>query len=120
MSVAFARYRLMSFVTGTTLLVLTAFLILHSADLALWERLRVLVTIVGVGHGVVLYPIYMVLCVHLALKARLGLGLVVLMLLAGFVPGLAFYMEHRVAKRIASRRGADGAPESLAPTTPGR
>jgi integral membrane protein len=104
MEKAFQRYRLMSFVTGTTLIVLCAFLLLHTVDLALWTHLKVLVTVVGIGHGVVLYPIYMVMCFQLALKARLHPGLVILMLLSGFVPGLAFYMEHRVARRLAGER----------------
>ncbi len=94
----------MSFVTGSTLIVLVIFLILHTVDLALWEHLKILVTIVGIGHGVVLYPIYLVMCFQFTLKARLHFGLLVLMLLAGFVPGLAFYMEHRVEVRTAALR----------------
>jgi len=97
---AFGRYRLMSFVTGTTLIILCVFLLLHGVDLTLWKQLKVLVTIVGIGHGVVLYPIYMVLCFQFALKARLHIGFVALMLLAGFVPGLAFYMEHKMERRL--------------------
>ena len=104
MEKAFQRYRLMSYVTGTTLIVLCVFLILHTVDLALWKHLLVIVTIVGIGHGVVLYPIYMVMCFQFALKARLHVGYVVLMLLAGFVPGLAFYMEHRVELRVFEGR----------------
>ena len=100
MEKAFERYRLMSFVTGTTLIILCLFLLLHTVDLTLWRDLKVLVTIVGIGHGVVLYPIYMVLCFQFALKARLHVGFVVLMLLAGFVPGLAFYMEHKMQRRV--------------------
>ena len=100
MEKAFERYRLMSFVTGTTLIILCLFLLLHTVDLTLWRDLKVLVTIVGIGHGVVLYPIYMVLCFQFALKARLHVGFVVLMLLAGFVPGLAFYMEHKMERRL--------------------
>ena len=65
--------------------------------------LQVLVTIVGIGHGVVLYPIYMVLCFQFAMKARLHVGFVILMLLAGFVPGLAFYMEHKMERRLFPR-----------------
>ncbi len=99
---AFRRYRALSYITGTTLLVLCVFLILHSADRALWQHLHLLVTVVGIGHGVVLYPIYMVMCFQffLAAKGRLHAGYLVLMLLAGFVPGLAFYMEARVARRL--------------------
>ena len=104
MEAAFRRYRTMSFVTGSTLIVLVIFLILHTVDLALWEHLKILVTIVGIGHGVVLYPIYLVMCFQFTLKARLHFGLLVLMLLAGFVPGLAFYMEPRVEVRTAALR----------------
>ncbi len=104
MEAAFRRYRAMSFVTGTTLILLTLFLILHSVDLSLWTHLKAVVTVVGIGHGVVLYPIYMIMCFQFALKARLHVGVLVLMLLAGFVPGLAFYMEHVVATRTAAQR----------------
>ena len=100
MEAAFRRYRFMSFVTGTTLIVLTIFLILHGVDVTLWRHLKILVTIVGIGHGVVLYPIYMVMCFQFALKARLHIGFVALMLLAGFVPLLAFYMERMMERRM--------------------
>jgi len=42
----------------------------------------------------------MVMCFEFALRVRLNLGLLVLMLAAGFVPGLAFYMEHRVQQKF--------------------
>ena len=90
----------MSYVTGTTLIILCLFLLLHSLDLTLWRHLKVLVTIVGISHGVVLYPIYMVLCFQFSLKAHLHIGYLVLMLLAGFVPGLAFYMERKMEHRL--------------------
>ena len=95
MEAAFRRYRLMSFVTGTTLLVLVVFLILHSVDLSLWTSMKPLVTVVGIGHGVVLYPIYLVMCFQFTLKARLPFGLLVLMLLSGFVPGLGAGTRYR-------------------------
>lgn len=97
---SFARYRFMSFVTGTTLSILCCFLILHTVDLTEWKHLQIVVTVFGVGHGVVLYPIYMVLCVQMAMKFRLHVGYVAVMLLAGFVPGLAFYMEHRMRLKL--------------------
>jgi integral membrane protein len=103
---AFQRYRVMSYVTGTTLLILCAFLLLHTVDLSLWTSLKVLVTVIGIGHGVVLYPIYMVMCFQFWLKSHVHAGFLVLMLLAGFVPGLAFYMEHRMRLRVLSRDGA--------------
>lgn len=100
MDQAFRRYRFMSFVTGTTLLTLCVTLILHGVDLKLWQDIKIFVDVVGIGHGVVLYPIYLVMSFQLALKARLNVGYIALMLLAGFVPGLAFYMEHRMRVKL--------------------
>ena len=97
---AFGRYRIMSFVTGTTLLILCCTLILHTVDLTFWKSIHLFVDVVGIGHGVVLYPIYLVMSFQLALKARLHLGYIALMMGAGFVPGLAFYMEHRVERKL--------------------
>jgi integral membrane protein len=97
---AFQRYRIMSFVTGSTLLILCVFLLLHTVDLTLWTHLKVLVAIIGIGHGVVLYPVYMVMCFQFWIKSRVHVALLVLMLLAGFVPGLAFYMERRMRLRL--------------------
>jgi integral membrane protein len=96
----FARYRIMSFVTGTTLLILCCTLILHSVDLSSWKHLHLFVAVVGIGHGVVLYPIYLVTSFQLALKARLHAGYLAMMLLSGFVPGLAFYTEHRMNLKL--------------------
>ena len=100
MDPAFRRYRLMSFVTGTTLLTLFVTLLLHAVDQSLWEHLQWFVKVVGVGHGVLLYPLYMVTCFQVVLKYRLNVGLLALMFLAGFVPGLAFYLEHRMRQRL--------------------
>jgi integral membrane protein len=97
---AFARYRTMSFITGTTLLILCVTLILHTVALSFWKSIHIFVDVVGIGHGIVLYPIYLVMSFQLALKARLHIGYVALMMFAGFVPGLAFYMEHRMRMKL--------------------
>jgi integral membrane protein len=89
----------MSFVTGTTLLILTGTLILHTVDYHAWKSIYWFVEVVGVGHGVVLYPIYFVTCFLFTLRARVPLLWLLLMVLAGFVPGLAFVMEHFVARK---------------------
>jgi len=34
------------------------------------------------------------------MKARLHIGYLAMMLLAGFIPGVAFYVEYRLAKRF--------------------
>ena len=98
----YRRYRLMSYVTGTTLLTLCATFVLHKVSPATWEHVSVLVRVVGIGHGVVLYPIYMVTCFWVVLKARLPLLLLAAMFLAGFVPGLAFYLEYVMRRRLVA------------------
>jgi len=90
----------MSFVTGTTLLILFATLLLHYVDLTAWNHIKWFVDIVGIGHGVVLYPIYMILCFNLVMKFRLSVLYLGLMLFAGFVPGLAFYLEYRMRLKL--------------------
>ena len=100
MDPVFKRYRIMSFVTGTTLLILFVTLSLQAIDHTLWEQIRVFRVVVGLGHGVILYPIYMITCFQMVLRYRLHLALLALMFFAGFVPGLAFYLEHRMRLKI--------------------
>ena len=107
MDVTFRRYRIMSFVTGTTLLTLFAFLLLHQVDLSVWKHLSILVRVDGIAHGIVMYPLYMIVSFQMVLKFRLPLVLLLLMLLAGFLPGVAFYLEHRVRLKLY--------PEGLGP-----
>ena len=96
MEIAFRRYRIMSFVTGTTLLTLFVALLLHQVDLSLWKHLSIVVRIDGIAHGFVMYPLYMIASFQMVLKFRLPFALLVLMLIAGFLPGVAFYLEHRL------------------------
>ena len=100
MDKVFLRYRWMSFITGTTLLSLFVTLLLHKVDEPLWQHLSLFVRIDGVLHGMVLYPIYMIMCFQLVLKFKLNIGLLGLMFFAGFVPGLAFYLERRMRLRL--------------------
>jgi integral membrane protein len=100
MEIAFRRYRLMSFITGSTLLTLFVFLALHQMDLSLWKHLSILVRVDGIAHGIVMYPLYMIASFNMVLKFRLPLALLLLMLVAGFLPGVAFYLEHRLRLRL--------------------
>lgn len=90
----------MSFVTGTTLLILFVTLFLHTVDFTFWKHIKIFVDVVGIGHGIVLYPLYMIMCFNMVLKFHLNLALLLLMLFAGFVPGLAFYLEYRMRRRL--------------------
>lgn len=100
MNPVFLRYRWMSFITGTTLLSLFATLLLHSVDRTLWQHLHWFVKIDGVVHGLILYPVYMIMCFQLVIKFKLNVTLLGLMFFAGFVPGLAFYLEGRMRMKL--------------------
>jgi integral membrane protein len=100
MDQAFRRYRLMSFVTGTTLALLFVHLGLKDVDHTLWHQTAWFERLDGLAHGVVLFPIYMVVSFQFVLKAKMNVTLLALMFFAGFVPGLAFYIEYRLAKRF--------------------
>lgn len=96
-------YKIMAYITGSTLLLLTFFVVLKSFDESLYKSLHVIRAIFGIGHGVVLYPIYMVSCFNLILKARIKIVYFFLMLAAGFVPLLAFIMERYTEKNLVPR-----------------
>lgn len=96
---ALLRYRIMSFVTGTALilLVFVAIPLTHYHHKTFGE-------ILGVGHGVFLYPLYLLTVIQLAFLTRLRWWWWLCMALAGFIPFLAFVMEHYVTKAV--REGA--------------
>ena len=100
MDAAVRRYRIMSFVTGTTLLSLFVTLALHHLAPHFWQSIKPLVVLDGVAHGTILYPIYLIFSFHLVLKARLPFWYLIVMLLAGFVPGVAFAVEWWLARRL--------------------
>ena len=99
MDAAFRRYRLMSFVTGTTLLLLFLHLGLKYVDHSLWKSTGLFERVDGLTHGVILFPIYMVMSFQFVLKAKLNVSVLALMFFAGFVPGLAFVIEVLLARR---------------------
>jgi integral membrane protein len=56
--------------------------------------------IVGVIHGVGLYPAYVVLSIAMAFRYRLSIPHMALMALAGLIPGLSVYVSIRTLKHI--------------------
>lgn len=100
MDTAFRRFRMMSFITGSTLLSLFATLALHSISPSAWHHISLFVRVDGVVHGVILYPIYMIMCFLFVMKARLSFAYLIIMLLAGFVPFVAFIMEWYMQRKL--------------------
>jgi integral membrane protein len=92
------RYRVMAYATGVALLGLTlAFILKYAADapgMMSW---------MGITHGV-LYMIYLVVAVDLALKGRWSLVGTIGVLLAGTIPFLSFVAERIITHRVAEGR----------------
>lgn len=92
---ALARYRVMAFVVGAMLL----FLCVVALPLQ-YAAGRPAVANVGFTIHGILYVLYLITVADLGRRARFGLGDLVGCVCAGFLPGLAFYIEHRTTKRL--------------------
>ncbi len=108
MSGALTRYRVMAYVTGVVLAVMTiSFVVRHlgaaGSDQPTWY-------VVGwTAHGW-LYLIYLLTTVDLATRARWRMGRTVLVALAGTIPFMSFVAEHYVTKDVRAQLAAAGAP----------
>ena len=93
----------MAFIVGVGLLVLVAEMILnygfdnHALDW--WPQ----------PHGFI-YMVYLVATVNLGFKVGWGLGKMVGVMLAGCVPFLSFWVEHRVASGARAQIAEAGEP----------
>jgi integral membrane protein len=106
------RYRVMAYVTGVLLVLLTLGCI---AKYGLqMSGATSFVTAVGIAHGW-LYVIYLVFAFDLGSKARMPFGRLVWVLLAGTIPTAAFFVERRVTRELAPKPagGADEATETV-------
>lgn len=106
---ALARYRLMAYVVGTMLLLLcvVAIPLQYGADQPAMANL------VAPLHGI-LYIVYLVAVADLARRAKFKFAQILALVAAGFVPGLAFYVEHRTLQRfqVALAAGRSAAQDS--------
>jgi integral membrane protein len=113
---ALFRYQLMANIVGVLIIPLFVFTGLHYLQ---GGGYKVELAIFGVGHGY-LYVVYLVMAGLLALKARLHLPWIVLMFVAGLVPGLTFLVEWIIVTKkthplMAARRAAAANPEGVSP-----
>jgi len=102
---ALVRYRVMALIVGTALLVLTAIVILQH-PLGMSAAMRTPEMIVAPLHGY-LYLLYLVTAADLARRAHWRIGRILAVVAAGFVPFLAFVVEHRVYRQMREEYAAD-------------
>jgi integral membrane protein len=101
---ALIRYRVMAFVVGTALLILTAIVIAQISG----AHVKTEADIVAPIHGY-LYIVYLVTAADLARRAHWKLGRILTVVAAGFVPTLAFFVEHRVYQQMQAEFAAEAA-----------
>ncbi|MET8631495.1 DUF3817 domain-containing protein [Streptomyces sp. NPDC004096] len=100
------RYRVMAYVTGVLLVLLTlgviAKYLLDVDGAADFTR------VVGIAHGW-LYVVYLIFAFDLGAKAKWPVGKQLWVLLAGTVPTAAFFVERKVTRELGTRL-TDDAP----------
>lgn len=101
MTKLFTAYRVLALVVGVLLLIGTAGSLLKYLleDGTTLQRLGDDLTPIWLVHGWI-YMVYVVVAFVLTQRARWTLPQLGLMLIAGLVPGLIFWVERRVAQRL--------------------
>jgi integral membrane protein len=94
------RYRVMAYVTGVLLVLLTLGVI---AKYLLHINGAIgFVTVVGIMHGW-LYVVYLLFAFDLGSKAKWPLGKQIWVLLAGTIPTAAFFVERRISRELEAK-----------------
>ncbi|MGX5212541.1 DUF3817 domain-containing protein [Streptomyces violaceus] len=100
------RYRVMAYVTGVLLVLLTLGMIgKYVLDL---NGAADFTRVVSIAHGW-LYVLYLVFAFDLGSKAKWPVGKQVWVLLAGTVPTAAFFVERKISHELEARI-AEGSP----------
>ncbi|MGW1542343.1 DUF3817 domain-containing protein [Streptomyces sp. NPDC002309] len=103
------RYRVMAHVTAVLLVLLTVGVI--GKRLLDLDGFGGFVTVVGIAHGW-LYVLYLIFAFDLGNKAKMPVGRLLWILLAGTVPTAAFFVERRVSREVEPllQKDADASP----------
>ncbi|MFF2504527.1 DUF3817 domain-containing protein [Streptomyces sp. NPDC058067] len=93
------RYRVMAYVTGVLLVLLTLGCVakygLHIDGAGNFTKM------VGIAHGW-LYVVYLVFAFDLGSKAKWPVGKQLWVLLAGTIPTAAFFVERKISRELAA------------------
>jgi integral membrane protein len=100
------RYRVMAYVTGVLLVLLTLGVI--AKYLLKMDGADSFTSVVGIAHGW-LYVIYLVFAFDLGSKAKWPVKKQLWVLLAGTIPTAAFFVERKISREVETLV-ADGTP----------
>jgi integral membrane protein len=98
------RYRVMAYVTGVLLVLLTIGVI--AKYLLKMDGADDFTRIVGIAHGW-LYVVYLIFAFDLGSKAKWPVGRQLWVLVAGTIPTAAFFVERKVTHELESRIAED-------------
>ncbi|MYR59368.1 DUF3817 domain-containing protein [Streptomyces sp. SID625] len=94
------RYRVMAYVTGVLLVLLTLGVIAKYGFQL--DGAAKFTTVIGIAHGW-LYVLYLVVAFDLGSKAKWPVGKQLWVLLAGTVPTAAFFVERRISRELEAK-----------------
>ncbi|MFI6930704.1 DUF3817 domain-containing protein [Streptomyces sp. NPDC050287] len=98
------RYRVMAYVTGVLLVLLTLGVI--AKYLLDMDGADSFTRVVGIAHGW-LYVVYLVFAFDLGSKAKWPVQKQIWVLLAGTIPTAAFFVERKVTRELEARIAED-------------
>jgi integral membrane protein len=101
-------YLVLSFITGTTITILE----LVAVPLSWWAHSPELGKIIGVIHGVGLYPLYVIVCLIVAFAYRVSIPHMAAMALAGLLPFASPLIALWTLKHIDKREAEKAAQEA--------
>lgn len=110
---ALLRYRVVALIVSVALVVL--FFI--GIPLEHWGHHKGVDVVVGITHGIVLYPLYIILTFDLTRRLRMPPIQFLLTLAAGTIPIASFYAERQTTKFVRERQAALTHESSAAPST---
>ena len=96
------RYRVMAYVTGVLLVLLTLGCIAKYGLKV--DGADSFVKVIGIAHGW-LYVVYLVFAFDLGSKAKWPVGKQLWVLLAGTIPTAAFFVERKVSREVEAKAG---------------
>ncbi len=107
---ALLRYRVMTYIVGSALIIL----VFVGVPLQVWGHFDLVAKVEGTIHGY-LYLVYLFTAADLARRARWRIGRILAVVLSGFVPFLAFIVEHRVVVQMRAERAEELAALGFGP-----
>jgi len=103
---ALLRYRVIAWIVGVLLIVLFCI----GLPLQFVAGHRGVDRVVGIAHGMVFYPLYLLATVDLGWRVRMRPVRLLLTLIAGTVPFLSFVAERETRRWVAGRPGPGPGP----------